>query len=441
MQTLRDLVDELVQAKVKAKLFGGDHAPQIGRLRLLDHLGAGAMGTVFAAYVTRLDRKVAVKVLRANGAARVLAEARALARLAHPNVVAVHDADELDGIVYIVMELAPGVPLRAWIAAPRGWRDIVRVLREAGTGIAAAHAAGLIHRDVKPDNILIGDDRARVVDFGLANERDRDDGTSAGTPFYMAPEVLGGASATAASDQFSFGVTMYEALYGKRPYEIAVETTADTVPADAYARGHAELLVELRDAAATASDAPRPPGTDVPAWLHAIVQRTLAAEPTARFGSVMDVVDALGRARRRRTRLVAIAAIGLVAGALVGGLAMRSGTSGNPCTGAAARTASAWNPAIRTKIEAALGGVAWSRATLTALDDHVDAWQTSYQRVCEATRVRGEQSDSLLDLRMRCLDRSLARLVALDDTFGSELDATGRAAAPGAIGELHHVGN
>src|SRR5262249_26844631 len=157
---------------------------------------SGAMGTVYAAYDPRLDRKVAVKVLHAADAAanaRVLAEARALGKLAHPNVVAIHDAGEDDGVVHVVMELAAGIPLRTWLHTPRPWRDIVRVLREAGAGLAAAHRADLVHRDIKPENILVGDDRARVVDFGLAHPdagtgttSDADATAAAGTPRYMA---------------------------------------------------------------------------------------------------------------------------------------------------------------------------------------------------------------------------------------------------------------
>lgn len=437
MQRLRDLVDELLHAKVKATLFGPaeDHAPQLGRLRLLERLGAGAMGTVFAAYDPRLDRKVAVKVLRTNEAsARVLAEARALARLAHPHVVAVHDADEVDGLVFIVMELAPGVPLRAWTSAPRDWRDVVRVLREAGAGIAAAHAAGLVHRDIKPDNILVGEDRTRVVDFGLANALG-DDTTSAGTPFYMAPEVLAGAAATPASDQFSFGVTMYEALYGKRPYDVAAASSADTVPAEAYARARDELLAELQQAARCAGSALRPPGTHAPPWLHAIVTRALAAEPADRFASVAELVAALGRVRRRRTRLVAIAALGIAAGATASALAFQR-TPGDPCSGGPARVAAVWNDDVRARVRVGLGDAPWTAQTIGAIDAHAERWQLGFRRVCAATRLHGEQSDTLLDLRMRCLDRALSRLDALARALASEADASARAAAPTAVGEL-----
>jgi eukaryotic-like serine/threonine-protein kinase len=438
MCSLRDLVDELLHAQVKTKLFGGEHAPKLGRLVLIDRIGAGAMGTVFAAYDPRLDRKVAVKVLRDTGdAARVLAEARALAKLAHPNVVTIYDADEIDGLVYIVMELAPGVPLRTWVGAHRDWRDIVRVMREAGTGIAAAHAAGLVHRDIKPDNILVGDDRTRVVDFGLAAPRADDDTASSGTPFYMAPEVLAGAAASEASDQFSFGVTLYEALYGMRPHApLGPPASGDaaTVPAVEATRSHRDLIASVRAAALNAAKVPEP-SSNVPAWLRAIAIRALAAEPTARFASMTELVAALGR-DRRRTRNIAIGATALALAGVTGAVIYRSQSQAASCERGPARIASVWNEPARSKVRDALGKAQWAPLTLVAFDKHAQQWQLSYRRVCQATRA-GEQSDSLLDLRMRCLDRALDRFGALAAALGgSALEPSARVAAPGAIAEL-----
>ena len=448
MRALRDLVDELLHAKVKTQLFGGDHAPTLGRLSILERLGAGAMGTVFAAHDPRLEREVAVKVLRSGAAAsRVLAEARALAKLQHPNVVTIYDADELDGLVYIVMELAPGVPLRTWASGRHAWRDVVRVMREAGAGIAAAHAAGLVHRDIKPDNILVGGDRARVVDFGLAYAHAEDDSASAGTPFYMAPEVLAGGAATAASDQFSFAVTLHEALHGNRPHGAMSSAVADTALQVAGARSTVqrpdgplsrhELVRELREAAANAASTPRPTGSDVPVWLHAVITRGLAADPAQRFPSMTALLDALDRERRsRRTKIIAaIAAIGLVAGAGIGVAVYRRATD-DPCSGGAAQIAAAWPAETRTRVQQALAAAPWAQQTLIALDGKAALWRDTHRRVCEATRVRGDQSDTLLDLRMRCLVRARERFELLVGELAATTDAWTRAAAPGAVGEL-----
>ena len=401
MWQLRDLIDELLEAKVKTTLFGGDRLPRLGRLVLQERIGAGAMGTVFAAYDPRLERKVAVKVLHViEDRERVLAEARSLAKLAHPNVVAVHDADEVDGLVYIVMELVDGTPLRTWMAG-RGWPEIVRVMREAGAGIAAAHAAGLVHRDIKPDNILIAHDRARVVDFGLAAPHAEHDGSKAGTPLYMAPEVVAGGKPTEASDQFSFAITLYEAVTGERPPAVTP-----------------------------------PPRGKVPAWLHAIIARAMAADPSARFGSMTELVAALRRDRRRGRRY-AIAGTTLAAGAIFGALAFRGHSAGDTCGGGAARASAVWNDQVRGSLRTALGNAPWTTQTLALFDEHANAWQASYRHVCEASRVRGEQSDTLLDLRMRCLDRALERFGALATTLAAgSLDAATRAAAPNAVGEL-----
>ncbi len=216
----------------------------VGRYVILDRIGAGGMGVVYAAYDPELDRRVALKLLRtdrfaAPGHLRLLREAKALARLTHPNVVAVHDAGTFGDQVFVAMELVEGETLRQWLeAGARSWREVLDRLLAAGRGLAAAHAAGLVHRDFKPENVLLGrDGRVRVVDFGLAKaladaaeEPAAPDsggelaspltewGAVLGTPAYMAPEQIRGIAADARSDQFSFCVALYEALYGERPF-------------------------------------------------------------------------------------------------------------------------------------------------------------------------------------------------------------------------------
>ncbi len=396
---------------------------------ILDRIGSGAMGTVFAAYDPRLDRKVAVKLVRTGGAestALVAREARALARLAHPNVVGIHDVGELDDEIYIVMELASGIPLRTWIAGDRHWRDVARVIREAALGLAAAHRAQLIHRDVKPDNLLIGLDRTRVVDFGLAQDRaDGDDGQSAGTPSYMAPEVLDGQPASEASDQFSLGVTLYEALYGVRPHGGATRE---------------ELRVTARTAASARPSRAAPAEAIVrsgpPAWLHAIVARMLAAEPQKRFASLDAVATALGRDRRRRTRVIALVATASIASAALGVIAYRHQTAHDPCDGGPARESAVWSAETAARVKTSLGTAPWAAKALEGLDATAAQWVTSFRHVCEASRIRGDQSDTLLDLRMRCLDRSLARFDALAAALAAPLDAPSRVEATGAVAEL-----
>ncbi|MBZ0232031.1 MAG: serine/threonine protein kinase, partial [Deltaproteobacteria bacterium] len=208
------------------------------------------MGRVFAAYDPRLDRRVAIKVLlararseqwRTQAHARLLREAQAMARLSHPNIVTVYEVGELGADLFIAMEYVKGATVRGWLEAePRDWRDVIEVFLQAGRGLAAAHAAGLVHRDVKPDNILVGDDGiVRVTDFGLvgatggSEARDggaltgelTETGTIVGTPRYMAPEQHRGAAVDARTDQFAFGVALYEALYRQRPF--AGDTAAE----------------------------------------------------------------------------------------------------------------------------------------------------------------------------------------------------------------------
>ena len=237
----------------------------VGRYVILSELGSGAMGVVYAAYDPDLDRKVALKFLRTDASdpearARLVREAQALAQLSHPNVVAVHDVGAFDERVWLAMEFVEGQSLGAWCRQRSpGWKAIVDLLVHAGRGLAAAHAAGLVHRDFKPDNVMIGTDgRARVMDLGLARRGDvsrgmprgqpissdqaatdvqpdlsklalrvTQAGAVLGTPAYMAPEQFTGAELAPSVDIFAFSVTLWEALYGERPF--AGETILELV--------------------------------------------------------------------------------------------------------------------------------------------------------------------------------------------------------------------
>ena len=250
----RDVVAQVAKARVPDEVGGY----VLGAL-----IGIGAMGRVYAAVQPGLERPVAIKLMPGGD----LREAQAMGRLNHPNVVTVHEVGTTDDGVFVAMELVDGNDLRAWTGRP--WRELVPLLVEVARGLAAVHAAGVVHRDVKPDNIIVGaDHRARLGDFGLASVEAGSG--SAGTPAYMAPEVLRGAPATAASDQFSFGVTAYELLAGKRPFA----RVAEAVP---------------------------PPPLVAPRWLDAAIRRCLALDPAARFADMAEVARLLAdRASRRR---------------------------------------------------------------------------------------------------------------------------------------------
>jgi hypothetical protein len=273
------------------------------RYEVLRPLGLGAAGVVYEAFDPQLERRVALKVVSAGSRRevrdRVLEEARVMARLADPHVVAVHDAFELEGLLVMVLELVEGESLADWLyARPRGWREIVTTFLGAGAGLRAAHEAGVVHGDFKPENVLVArDGRARVTDFGLghlvrAAERGVPDaGTSgpAGTPLYMAPEGLHGAAPDARSDQYSFCVALHEALLGSFPGgERALPAPAPSPPLPARR--------------------PAPP-----AWLRRVLARGLAATPDARYPAMKDLLRALDQGLRRRARVsVALASLGLL---------------------------------------------------------------------------------------------------------------------------------
>ena len=382
----------------------------VDRYIVLDRVGGGAMGVVYAAHDRELDRKVALKLLRperadAGDATRVLREAQAMARLQHPNVVTVHDVGTAGDRVFVAMELVAGPTLRVW-AHGRPWRERLACLVAVGRGLAAAHAAGVIHRDVKPDNVIVDEHgRPRIGDFGLARadeERRGLVGTAAlattltqtgsviGTPLYMAPEQLRGEPATVASDQFGLAVTVWEILFGARPF----------------------LGKELGELARAIERGPiAPERRGVPAAVERALRRGLAFDPQRRHASVDALVTALDWQPPRRWVWLAPAA---AAGAAVVTLLAVSPASApsDPCRTAVAALDDAWTPAVASELRGKLAA-AHDPSSAARLDAYAGRWREARLDVCRAGRVRGAESEALLDVRGGCLDRAKAELAAL----------------------------
>ncbi len=412
---------------------------RIDRYMVLSVLGAGAMGVVYAAYDPELDRKLALKLHKrrggSHGHARLQREAQALAKLDHRNVVSVHDVGVHDGQLFVAMELVAGQTLREWMLrdpAPT-WKKLLATFVAAGEGLAAAHGAGLIHRDFKPENVMIGDDgRVRIMDFGLARAAGEDDvhaltvpglsdvdeprggsaedgapllqehltrtGALLGTPAYMAPEQLTAGTADARADQFAFCVALYEALYGLRPF-----------PTRASER--LEAIVQGRLAVPPAK-------SEVPSRLQRILARGLARDPDARWPSMRALLAALADdpSLRWRRRLVTVLGLAVVGGGALGlGLSLDRGEEA--CSGMEAHLSGVWDATTRAEVEAALVGTGLSYADDTwerveaGLDAYTGRWIEARSEACEATRS-GEQSEQLLDLRVACLDRGLEQVKA-----------------------------
>ena len=386
---------------------------RVGNYEIVEVAGAGGMGTVYRAHDSQLGRQVAIKVLHraAIPSSALLAEAQAMARIAHPNVVTVYEAGTVDEQAYVAMEFVDGRTVREWLAAePRTWRQVLGVYLDAGRGLAAAHAAGIVHRDFKPDNVLIDKDgRVRVTDFGLAGASPDGDATevpdpntpahhfslaAAGTPAYMAPEQHRREAIDATADQFAFCVALFEGLYGERPF-------AGSDLAELRRNVLAHQLVHPKRRAT------------VPPWVRAVVVRGLGPDPTSRFPSLEALLAALERdpaARRRRVGLglLVVATSGL---ALAGFL--RRPEAPAPCDGASAALARVWDPSTREALRHAFLATGKVSAAETAgrvvarLDDYAAGWSTMRRDTCLATEVRREQSPALMDLRMACLDRGL----------------------------------
>ncbi len=437
----RDVEVERVRSVLQRRLFGVTTEARIGRFIVLRQLGAGGMGVVYAAYDPELDRKVAVKLLHADvstgseGRTRLMREAQALAKLSHPNVVGVHEIGEHREQVFVAMEFIEGETLRDWwAAAPRGWRDVLEVMRQAGRGLVAAHAVGLVHRDFKPENVMVDHDlhgahslgRARVLDFGLARRGSSTDldttqtsGTSesgasltntgaiVGTPAYMAPEQFASATVDEHADQFSFCVSLWEGLYGARPFE-------------------GSTLAELRQH--VTRGAPRTPSSApaVPAWLRSAVERGLAKSPHDRWPSMQALLETLERDPSRARRTWLSLGAGVVVLGVAGWTALRwEQERAERCSGAALALGDAWNDARRAEVQSAMLATevpyaqrAWARAE-AELDAYASAWTTMHEDACTATTIRGEQSPEVMDLRMSCLARASVELGAVTQTLAT----------------------
>ncbi|WP_164012319.1 tetratricopeptide repeat protein [Pyxidicoccus trucidator] len=394
----------------------------VGRYLVLERLGAGGMGVVYSAYDPELDRRVALKLLRAGvlgleaeeGRAHLLREAQAMARVSHPHVVPVYDVGTFGEHIFLAMELVEAQTLRQWLkAAARPWRQVLSLFLDAGRGLAAAHAAGVVHGDFKPENLLVGrDGRVRVTDFGLARSANppgaETPGTpvAGGTPAYMAPEQLDpDAHPDARSDQFAFCVALYEALHGERPFP------ASTVR---------ELLADIR--AGRVKPAPR--GSPVPPWLRRVVVRGLSVSPMDRHGSMEALLAALQHdpAARWTRRLQVAGSVALLLAAVGITHAVHSRRE-QVCAGAEESLATVWGPAQQASIESAFlatgkpfAAAAWKRVRRT-LDVYTAEWVTTRTTACEATRVRREQPEEVLARRMHCLDGRLAEVAALTQLF------------------------
>ncbi|MCH9681357.1 MAG: tetratricopeptide repeat protein [Deltaproteobacteria bacterium] len=433
----------------------------VNRYLILHEVGAGGMGVVYAAFDPQLNRKIALKILIPKAAqqrrgvdqaaTRLMREAQAIARLSHPNVVNVYDVGRHEDAVFVAMEFIEGQTLTQWLEREEPPQAKIRaVFGLAGRGLIAAHDAGLVHRDFKPDNVLVGaDGRVRVLDFGLAradpssnasisqvsalggdsdNNVELSDGVPefrdfgdsdvlsspltlddavVGTPRYMAPEQHAGAGVGPRSDQFSFCVALFQALYGIEPF-----------PAS-----HLHELVRLKQEGRVTEI---PAEANVPPWLEELVLRGLAPRPAQRWPNMAELVAVLedDPVSTRRRRVGMVAGVVLLAGVTAAaGHQLGSGGDVRPCQDGAAHVESLWSDVRRESVRGAFlqTDLPYAEHTWEGVERRVDAnletWVRTHRETCEATRVTGEQSDELLDLRMSCLHEHLAEVRAVLDVF------------------------
>ncbi|HEX4461847.1 MAG TPA: serine/threonine-protein kinase, partial [Polyangia bacterium] len=463
-----DTVDVIGRGGLKPRPRRPSEAPPlepgaqlVERYTVLGVLGKGGMGVVYSVYDAKLDRKVALKLLRTrqlpgtgtdatSGEQRLLREAKAMARLSHPNVVSVYDVGSLpDGGVFVAMELVDGTTLTQWLKREkRAWPAILDVFVAAGHGLAAAHAAGMVHRDFKCDNVLVGaDGRVRVTDFGVvrldldeaelmhsSSERlERVDsgsevvptelsssgswqvaltqaGTAPGTPRYMAPENFDLKTADLRSDLFSFCVALFEALVGQHPFD------------DEMAGNEMRRM-------------PLPPQLTLPPWLLHAVESGLERDPNDRPATMDALIARLTPPPKRdRTRGLWMAGVATVGAILAGwgaiGWHTRAVERAELCQGGPRHFAGIWDAAGKQRVHDALlhsgkpyAEDVWKNVAGT-LDRYADRWAAMHKDSCEATRLRGEQTEAVMALRMGCLDQRRQELGALTTLFASADDTT-----------------
>lgn len=417
----------------------------IGRFVVERPLGAGAMGVVLLAHDPDLERPVAIKLVRVRGAGthgrvRLLREAQSVAKIQHPNVIAVHEVGTHDDQVYVVMEYVDGGTLREWVQAqPRTWQEVLEVYRQAGRGLVAAHSAGLVHRDFKPDNVLIGSGgRVRVTDFGIVGvlgegpevatldeEVSLDHGSArltrtgamVGTPAYMPPEQYGAGTIDARSDQFAFCVSLYEALFGERPY------VGDNLGA---------LLHSMQSGAVR-----EVPENDVPAPVVDAILRGIRSEPEQRHPTMDSLLRVLEPAHARAKWPWVLAGVGVLgvgaAAYVLGGAAESDIVAPFDCGDAQAAFAPTWNDERRAGLKLtfeARGGAgpdAFERVS-DALDAREAEWIAGFEAACEDRRS-GLQPIATYELRSACLED--ARKAT--DTFISILSEGPREEAAGLV--------
>ncbi len=477
VETVTEVTKPLAATREKIDLTPGTWIEN--RYMLEQRLGEGGMGVVYKAYDEELGRHIALKILRLSPKARLTIdnarrrmhrEAQALAQLSHPNVIAVYDVGMIDDKVFLAMELVEGQTLRRWLSSKaRPLRDVIHAFAEAARGLAAAHKEGLIHRDFKPTNVIIGDDdRVRILDFGLARIAERDDSTSnldesvsgelrlrrytqssgnntplraasttkvplsrhrtltsglserlidthlteagaiMGTPAYMSPEQHQGTTVDARGDQFAFCVALYEALYGQKP----------------FAGRNVEAL--KKNLFAGKIQAP-PKSRRVPKWLHRIVVRGLQINPENRYESMDLLLQDLERDRGRNRRMALAVILPILTG-LIAALLMSLNEPEDLCRGSEDHLRSVWTPEIKRSMRMAFLATTRAHADETSLrvsenlDRYGRQWVNAHIEACEATHKRGEQSIAVMDLRMGCLSGKLRRMKALIDALSSNRD-------------------